>query len=60
MYPKKDYFSFIFIEMTHNIDIILGKKNYTAADNVASLLIFHCILGRLKDTALDMPSKDES
>ena len=47
MYPKKDYFSFIFIEMTHNIDIILGKKNYTAADNDASLLIFHCILGRL-------------
>ena len=47
MYPKKDYFSFIFIEMTYNINVILGKKNYIAADNGASLLIFNCILGRL-------------
>ena len=26
MYPKKDYFSFIFIETTHNIDGILEKE----------------------------------
>ena len=38
-------------------------KNNTAADNVASLLIFHCILDyQLKDTQLnlDWPNDDES
>ena len=37
------------------------RKNNTATDNVANLLIFLCILdGQLKDTALDGPSEDES
>ena len=40
MYPKKDCFSFISIEMTHNIE------NNTAADDVANLPIFHFILDR--------------
>ena len=39
MYPKKDCFSFISIEMTHNIE------NNTAADD-ANLPIFHFILDR--------------
>ena len=43
MYPKKDCFSFISIETTHNIDVIL-RKNNTAADDVANLPIFHFIL----------------
>ena len=38
MYPKKDCFSFISIEMTHNIE------NNTAADDVANWPIFHFIL----------------
>ena len=40
MYPKKDCFSFISIEMTHNIE------NNSAADDVANLPIFHFILDR--------------
>ena len=45
MYPKRDYFSFISTETTHNIDgITHGERNNTAADKVASLLMFHCIL----------------
>ena len=42
MYPKKDCFSFISIETTHNVDGIL-EKDYTASDDVANLLIFLCI-----------------
>ena len=38
MYPKKDYFSFI------SISTVFRRKNNTAANKVASLLIFHCIL----------------
>ena len=43
MYPKKDYFSFISIETTHNTTVS-WRKNNTAADIVANLLIFCCIL----------------
>ena len=38
MYPKRDHFSFT------SISTVSRRKNNTAADKVASLLIFHCIL----------------
>ena len=45
MYPKRDYFSFISIETTHNIPTVSWRNNKTAADDVsANLLIFHFII----------------
>ena len=41
--------------------MVSWRKNNSAPDNVANLLIFLCILdASLKDTALDGPSEDES
>ena len=61
MYPKKDYFLFVFVETTHNIDGPPGER-ITATNNVAILLGFYCILNISSRILLatDGPNEDES
>ena len=39
--------------------MVTPQKNNTAADSIARLLIFHCILGnQFMETAFDGPNED--